>query len=246
MPSIPSEKALGSLRPLTRWNPRSLVVEGPVSASRLFLNTRPPSSGASTGARPARSAIPGTPPDGALGPSIDRAASDPVSGCMLAARFRYQRKKTIATRSNTARPATPPTIPPANSEAGGVLLLLLSLLAPDSVEAEPDAEAVAVAVIEPAASDDEAAEEVVMTPVLEVELDEGSEEDAVDKAEKVPYEVLRSPLERVVIRSCLAKAMVARAPSDKVVTVEEKSVEKNAPVLEVEVLVKAVPEEILL
>jgi hypothetical protein len=40
---------------------------------------------------------------------------------MLAARLLYHLQNTMATSSNTANPATPPTIPPARTEAGGVL-----------------------------------------------------------------------------------------------------------------------------
>lgn len=138
---MPSEKALGSLRPLTRWKPRSPVAAGPVSASRLLLNTPPPSRGASTGAMPALCAMPGLlgpllPP----GPATDPAASASVSGRMLAARLRYHRRKTVATSSKIARPATPPTIPPARTEVGVVLLSLL-LLAPEREEADDDADA---------------------------------------------------------------------------------------------------------
>jgi len=110
---MPAEKALGSLRPLMRWKPRS-----PVSSTArdfLFLKT-PPKSGANTGAVLPRSDIPPAPPV--------PAASAPVNAPMLAARFRYQRRKIMAVKTKTASPATPPTIPPASTEGGGVLSLL--------------------------------------------------------------------------------------------------------------------------
>lgn len=111
---MPAEKALGNLRPLMRWKPRSPVS----SAARdfLFLKT-PPRSGANTGAVLPRSDMPPAPP-------LPVAASASVSEFMLAIRFLYQRRKIMAVRTNTASPATPPTIPPASTEGGGVLSLL--------------------------------------------------------------------------------------------------------------------------
>lgn len=110
---MPAEKALGSLRPLMRWKPRSPVS----SAARdfLFLKT-PPKSGANTGAVLPRSDMPPA-------PRLPVAASASVSAFMLAMRFRYQRRKIMAIRTKTASPATPPTMPPASTEGGGVLLL---------------------------------------------------------------------------------------------------------------------------
>lgn len=161
IPSMPSEKALGSLRPLMRWKPLSPVAgSGPLSASCLFLNLRPPKSGASTGAKPVRCFILG-PPLAAPGPPARAGVASPlVSGCMLAMRFRYQRRKTTTTRSTTASPATPPTMPPASSEVGGVLLVLSPL--EDSVDEEVGAEEVVEPAIEaaPVAPGDEATVEV--------------------------------------------------------------------------------------
>jgi hypothetical protein len=114
---MPAEKALGNLRPLMRWKPRSPVVSC-TARDFLFLKT-PPRSGASTGAvLPPRSDMPPAPP-------LPRAASAPVNAFMPAMRFRYQRRKIMAVRTKTASPATPPTMPPASTEGGGVSSLLL-------------------------------------------------------------------------------------------------------------------------
>lgn len=96
----------------------------------------PPRSGANTGAVLPRSDIPPAPP-------LPVAASASVSVFMLAMRFRYQRRKIMAVRTKTASPATPPTIPPASTEGGGVLLL------PSFVNVAVLAEPGEVAVAEP-------------------------------------------------------------------------------------------------
>lgn len=226
------------MRPLTRWKPRSPVGAAPASASRLLLNTPPPSSGARTGARPALSAIPG--PCGVTGPAADLAASDSVSGCMLAARLLYQRRKAIATRTKTARPATPPTMPPARTDAGGVLLLVLSLVVLAAELDAADADAAAVPVATPPAIpeplDEEAAVDVAAVDVAvvapdevdSVEEDESVEDededevedmDSVESGRNEPYEVVRSPLDNVVTTASLASARVANDPSERVATV---------------------------
>ena len=133
---MPAEKALGNLRPLMRWKPRSPVVSS-TARDFLFLKT-PPRSGANTGAvRPPRSDMPPAPP-------LPIAASAPVNEFMLAMRFRYQRRKTMAVRTKTASPATPPTMPPASTEGGGVSSLLLF----EDAELVAELGAVAVAVAE--------------------------------------------------------------------------------------------------
>lgn len=165
---MPAEKALGSFLPLIRWKPRSPV--SLAARDRLFLKT-PPRSGANTGAVRLPSVIPPSP--------RPPAASAPVNAFMLAARFLYQRRMIIAINTKTAKPATPPTIPPASTEAGGVLsplllseaaVLLAELGAVDVAElpmelpselcAEPEvAEACELPVEDAAVASDEAPEE---------------------------------------------------------------------------------------
>lgn len=90
----------------------------------------------------------------------------------------------MATSSNTARPATPPTIPPARTDAGGVLVLLLSLVTAELDVADAGAAAVPVTLAALAVmvelSDDEkvvdAAEEE--KALLSPELDDAPVEDA--------------------------------------------------------------------
>jgi hypothetical protein len=130
---IPAEKALGNLRPLRRRKPRSPV--SLLTGWDFRLLKTPPRSGANTGAVLPRSDMPSAPLPAA-------AASAPVNASILAAaRFWYQRTNIMAVSTRTARPATPPTIPPASTEGGGVPSSL-----PDDDDPVPFVELEAVAV----------------------------------------------------------------------------------------------------
>jgi len=117
-PLIPPEKALGSFRPPTRSKPRSPA--GAASGACRFLNIP------ARGNKPARSAMPGplrdTKPES---PAPLSEPPAPIRSIEAAPRRRYHLTKTRATRSRAASPATPPTIPPASTDAGGVLLVPL-------------------------------------------------------------------------------------------------------------------------